>query len=406
MDIFQITQSVVMLTLSLILLVTTVAAAAAAAAATATATATAAIAAGSWYRKNSTRSIFSIASADPSRNSTVRFGSGSGEVRIPFRLLLVGDSVDRYAIWDWCESIGGRLLKDDTIFPYFVPLHRSRFPPKKAKPRNSSPTCQPTPTISQYQDIIDKHKDFHSRRYSLEPTLCDARSIRGIVVGLVANKMGTKMNPPWHMPVNIVAGPQSTNFENMRSLNATFQAILTPGFNVVEELMGGPPHAILVNSLFWDLAHPDLSGNREGNPSLWIDTWLENVQLLMSIIKSRYSITNTSSNAIERNLRCVSEFQSSDMWMGFRTANYFQAVDNDKSSSSWYTPYSYMLMIEMNERARRALVLPAKAHVDILDAYVPKMPLRDFMHPATTWSAKILDAALEFALLRLNLTDC
>jgi hypothetical protein len=345
-------------------------------------------------------------------NSTVRFGAdlestgrSSAGPKIPFRVLLIGDSVDRYTVWDWCDHVGGLLLKEDTILPFAGPPIRRHRGPGRVRPQLNAPTSQPTPTVSEFQAIIDKYRTLYARRNSLEPAFCDARAVRGIVVADITNKVGVNAHPPWMSQENVVSGLETMNFELMKDLNETFETVIGPGLDMLEDMMGGKPHAVLAHSMFWDFGRPDYSGDKENNPSRWADTWLQNVQVLLNIVKTRYVMTKPPQipARIARDVYCISEFHMSDTWLGWRTGNHFQVV---RDIGHWNNQRAYDLMLAMNKRARNELVRPHKGNVDVTDVYVPAMYTKDAIHPTAKWSIKMLDTTLERALTLLNLTDC
>jgi hypothetical protein len=222
---------------------------------------------------------------------------------------------------------------------------------------------------------------------------------RGVIVTQLSNKFGVKPAPPWHCPIATTHGLERINFTNY-SLHDTFHLGITPGLDALESFSGGRPNAVLLNSVFWDLSHPDPQQHRLQSPDSWLMSWKSNVTTLINIVKSRYYGSQWHLRELTSGGCISSVHPASSMWFGWRTGTRFNIVP---PQNNWHTQHAFNLMLQMNEYMRNA---SRQLGVDIVDAFQPHMRLRDSLHPFYPISLKIVDTALQQAMNFLNLSDC
>jgi hypothetical protein len=214
-------------------------------------------------------------------------------------LLILGDSVDRYMVKDWCQKSGNILTE------------RSH--------ERSNASISPL-------TVHELLKPYGMRRKSWDIWICESCTEKKIVA-TIANKFGVKAYPPWHMPIATMSGLDHEVLLNNTNYSNLFNIGLKPAFKpLIAATTGKDPTGIMLNSAFWDLSHPDLESFRESNKNGWVDSWAANTSALMKLMKR--SFTNTK-------------------WFAWHTANKFYP-----GRGHWNTPLALNLLLTMNERSK------------------------------------------------------
>lgn len=262
------------------------------------------------------------------------------------RLLLIGDSVDRYLVIDWCSA--GAAAGQCKLF-----TEASREATNASSPAT----------------VWDLMKVHGRRRKAYEIRVCECWQKR-VMVTYVANKFGVKANGPWHSPIATMAGAETElAASSNKTLLETFSIGLFPVFAALEKAAGGPPHGIMFSSVFWDLSHPDPEGIREKQPNLWLKGWETNVSLAMQLIQTYYPSDFNMTN-YGRLHSCKRHY----MW---RTANHFRIVP-PTSHPFWATSHADLLRKEMNNRSAALCEERGFAWIDFTKQ---RIRLRDSLHP-------------------------
>lgn len=270
--------------------------------------------------------------------------SSTGSINTPAgnqsitRILLMGDSVDRYSVEDWCRKYSGNIITDrsddGTIF-------------------NKSLT-------------LDSLLKFYPRRSrSWELRICDAVSSRNVILAFIFNKIGVKAQPPWHCPIMTTSGLESISFSNVSLLEALTLAV-SPGLGILNTMLAENPNGILINSVFWDLSHPD-PGNFRNNESTWIRSWSNNITSLMNFMTAEYKDA---------------------VWFGWRAGNKFKTVGE---SEHWNTRHALQLLNAMNSLSKD---VAARNGYDWLE-FPSDVRLHDNIHPAPPATVRLIESVVE-----------
>ena len=185
------------------------------------------------------------------------------------RVMVIGDSVDRYMVSDWCVENNGILYTDKTMNK-FTALNELMSP--------------------------------HSRRFkSWEFRTCIALS-RGINISYVFNRIGVRTREPFYMPITTVAGlneEQKLLLKNSNSQEKSIMITIGPALKALTnpKVLGGPVEAVFLHSGFWDLSkRVNITvSNEKGDGHVvakamdkWIDNWYNNASILMSLMQKQY----------------------------------------------------------------------------------------------------------------------
>lgn len=278
-----------------------------------------------------------------SSEATIRNASSFSNIRI----VLIGDSVERCAVEDWCRKYNGTLMNDYASLDFI----------------DSSMT-------------LDKLlKPYNQRRKAWEIRLCDASLSKNIIMATVCNKFGVKPQPPWHRPLMTSASLTIANFTGFQ-VSDIFRVGIKPALDILTKAMGGPSHGIMLNSAFWDLSHPDPENRRRLNRADWLQSWAKNLTSLMSVVKNHYRNADTS-------------------YFAWRKASK-PTVD----ASHWNTLYAHELLVDMNILSEE---VARNQSFDVLDFY--KVVLRDHLHPAPVSTIPLCDRFIRNTLKVLKTKD-
>ncbi len=241
------------------------------------------------------------------------------------RLLVIGDSVDRYMVDNWCKAVDGNLHTEISW------------------------------STTNHSNSATIHEIFHpykSRHRSWEIRVCEDWR-RKVYVSTIANKFGVKPFPPWHMPIRTMSGLETILTSQNLSLSELFALALAPALIPVNLSTGGEPHGVMLNTAFWDLSHPDPHQVRtRQNKENWLQSWSRNLTEFMHIVKTALPRTT---------------------YFGHHTGNDFPTVNYH-----WNTPFALELLHAMNNRSAR---VAAESGFDWVDFARYPIKMRDHLHP-------------------------
>ena len=260
------------------------------------------------------------------------------------RVLFIGDSIDRYALEDWCEGRGHhcKALNQMGLYSW--------------KPTScSTKALGPDTTLNSLFN--------HTKRInSWSIAVCDDIT-HNITLGFLFNMQGVSPYRPWFDPAKSCQGMLGYPPLNKAvTVNDTFTFAQGPAIAPLIKAMGGPPHAVTLNSIFWDISRlvtTESGVNEEGvriceTPHLrseWVKDWARNASELVDVT------FNLLGNI---------------PWKGWRAAN---------PISNPIPPCRQDMVLEMNAAAR---AIAARKHLHYLDYFnLPNVSvgMRDAHHP-------------------------
>lgn len=257
-------------------------------------------------------------------------------------LLVLGDSVDRYMVKDWCKHKLGHILTE--------------------RSHERSNASLNTDTV---HELL---KPYGMRRKSWDVWICEDFKDKKLVTTL-SNKFGVKPTPPWHQPIATMGGLDHTVLFRNTNYSFLFDYGLAPAFSpLIEATTGTDPTGIMINSAFWDLSHPDPENFRES--SEWVDSWATNTSLLMQLVKKSFPKTR---------------------WFAWHTANRFHT-----SSKHWNTVHALHLLEEVNKRSEAISAANGYDWIDLEGKIMGRnfhKYLRDALHPSGPSLIRLLDEA-------------
>lgn len=244
------------------------------------------------------------------------------------RLIVIGDSVDRYMVQDWCSFVEGHIHTEIS----------------RARTNHTGDS-----------NVIDLFYPYRSRHRSWEIRICE--NYKGkVYVSMIANKFGVKNYPPWHMPLRTMSGLESILSTQTFTLSELFNIGMAPAAVPINRATGGEPHGVLLNSAFWDLSHPDKDNIRtEANKENWLNSWERNVTDLMQIIKRTFPNTT---------------------YFAWHTGNNFATVPE---GAHWNTRFALDLLHKMNAASEDIAKRNGYDWIDFARHY--KVVRRDVLHP-------------------------
>ncbi len=214
------------------------------------------------------------------------------------RILIIGDSCDRYAVSDWCDRCGFPALKERDIIPN---------------------------NFTQNQTYFSIFQPYGARRRGWEVRTCECAR-ESVVLSFLFQKFGVKPQGPWHFPLQTSAGLEDVLRPGLR-INDVWRLGQYTALAPLARVMGGWPHGVSLSSYFWDLSHPDPEGIRRNHSDIWLKQWKTNATELMQIVKHDLKTLNN------------------DIWLGWRSANYFVPVPE---GYHWNTNHALLLLQKMN----------------------------------------------------------
>lgn len=146
------------------------------------------------------------------------------------RLFLIGDSVDRYAVSDWCHHYDGILVTDKTM---------------------NDPEYESSSAIMALKYEMSRYRD---RQKSWEFRLCLC-SQRNVNISFVFNRIGVHKSGPYFMPITTTYGIKK-QLQKSKSLLHSLKLSIGPAIRILSksEIIGGNSlDGVIVNSGFWDL---------------------------------------------------------------------------------------------------------------------------------------------------------
>jgi hypothetical protein len=246
------------------------------------------------------------------------------------RILSLGDSIDRNLLLDWCDWKKGRLCQA-------VAGKAGVFRPTSC----ASDRSHPIPLYDLFPRKI--------LLSSWEISICDDHD-SNVTLGLLFNKQGVSPYPPWHHPKFLEM--EDYDLSQPKTVKHLFNYFLRPALPGLLQALGGPPHAISINSCLWDLAHVfDFNGSTICSSPLrqqnLIHSWAKNITLL------------------------IDSFPST-RWMGWRMSHNISRP-----------PPCRLAMIQQMNSAARQIIVSKKMHWEpwLADHRLVNVEMRDETHP-------------------------
>jgi hypothetical protein len=186
------------------------------------------------------------------------------------RILTVGDSIDRNLLEDWCTLTGGDHCP--------AGVQRKGTNSRIFRPTNcTTMRTHPTPLSELFKT---------APLSSWEISICDHRA-ENVTVGFLFNKRGVSPLPPWHDSHHLFGMGSYNASDPTKNVSDLFDHFLQPALPPLFAALGGPPHAISMNSFFWDLSR--LLGPLDGlkicksmtERQQWIGSWAKNASDLI-----------------------------------------------------------------------------------------------------------------------------
>lgn len=208
-------------------------------------------------------------------------------------ILLIGDSVDRFMVTDYCKAQHANLCATTQEFS-------GKFLLTNCTSRGSGASV-----------ALSSLFQFSERIFPWSVVMCDDFE-QDISVGFLFNTQGVSPHPPWFWPAKSSVGLDDLEMMlNNYSVSQTFQAAQGPAIAPLLQGFGGHVDAVLVNSCFWDIGRlvtGELGrrGGREvcSNSALreqYVASWSRNTSSLLDAIHGYFPRAK---------------------WRGWRTANY------------------------------------------------------------------------------------
>lgn len=219
-------------------------------------------------------------------------GHVSHHLRQHLNILLIGDSVDRYLVTDYCRAQNGNLCS--TIDEFSGTYHLTNC------------TSRGSGSVA-----LSALFQFSKRIYPWSVVICDDYE-QELSLGFLFNTQGVSPHPPWFWPAKSTIGLEDVDMiSNSFSVSRTFAAAQGPAIVPLLQGFGGQVDAVIVNSCFWDIGRLvtgklGREGGREicSNPlqrSEYVASWSQNVSHLLHAIHKHFPQAR---------------------WKGWRTANY------------------------------------------------------------------------------------
>lgn len=189
----------------------------------------------------------------------------------PLRILIIGDSLDRYMIHDWCVGTKGKFCRaydDDDIHT------------------NLNCYTNGTRLIS----LKDTFRSF-TRSAAWSISICE-HEIENVIVGFIFNTQGVASNSPWYIPSRSHVDIQGYDERKPKTIKDAMNHFLFPAFPNLIQAMSGPPHALSLNSCLWDIARllyyagePTCQSNTLRAD--WIHSWTKNVSEWIDVLQEK-----------------------------------------------------------------------------------------------------------------------
>lgn len=191
------------------------------------------------------------------------------------KVLLIGDSVDRNLLMDYCRFREAKLCS--TIEEYGV-----KYNTTNCTSRGSFP------------DTLSSLFDFSKRIFPWGVVICDDDE-RDVSIGFLFNTQGVSPHPPWFWPEKSSVGLENVTYSNVREMFTLTQG---PAIAPLLRGLGGNIDAYMVNSLFWDIGRLvtgelGRNGGRDicANPYMraqFVNSWAHNASFFLKTLDSYF----------------------------------------------------------------------------------------------------------------------
>ena len=266
-----------------------------------------------------------------------------------FNLLLIGDSVDRYLVSDYCKARNANYCATIQDF-------------------GGKYTITNCTTKGSYPLPLSGLFSFTKRIFPWSVVFCEDFK-EGVTVGFLFNTQGVSPCPPWFWPAKSMCGLENKNFDDY-NVEQTFDIAQGPAVVPLRQAFGGEIHALLLNSVFWDIGRLVMGElGRLGGKEICNDS-----------VKRAQFVSSWASNASHLITTALKYFPQLK-WKGWRTANYI---------SNPTPPCRNLLVSEMNIASH---VMAEKTNLKWLDfSLFPGVSdeMRDSHHPNANVTAHFL----------------
>lgn len=295
------------------------------------------------------------------------------------RLLLIGDSVDRNAVQDWCVS-------------------------------NEATLCHVHGECD-VDYIFEGNRTFHS--FFSQSTsskgavkVCYSHHLN-IIVSFLFNTNGVMPRPycdSYNQNPDEVVDAQ--DLLQTASMETFLNYSLAPKIRALEVLMGGNPHGVLIQSSLWDLQRlqhcESWRGIRNDYPhskrqpilSRWEREWAENATNFVNTLMKTYYYNNYSSSATYS-------------YLAWRTNHEIPLVIPPVNNSRWYGPHfatkdGQALMAWIREGGKDAVVHSSSSSTGLRvlpfhlfpNVHLPRHRRYDIIHPNIDTSKMLIDVLI------------
>lgn len=182
------------------------------------------------------------------------------------RLMIIGDSVDRMMVEDWCSSRNTTVITDKNI-------------------ETSHTTAKYNETIAFLKQRFARS---HHRFNAWEFRVCYAHHA-DVNISFVMNKCGVQVKGPFWMPLRTMQGIES-QLQDSESVATTMEVSIGTAVDTLSspEVLGGSVDALILHSTFWDLGRlSETLLPYGGNLSQWANGWAHNASELMRSVRRR-----------------------------------------------------------------------------------------------------------------------
>lgn len=272
------------------------------------------------------------------------FADRNGQLPRNVTLLIVGDSVDRYMIVDWCRKR----------------KHRLRY--SCGALGSDKKRCGP---FTAFTESVNVHSTF--------AWVACRDDDWGVSIMLAHNRLAVDPSRTGSCAEGI------PHFEQLGGANGAWRSQFIPILKGSVDVLGKPPDNVLVQSAYWDMLKLKGCSNEsfwamnlpgaaaEAMQRTYLDQWQANATLLFEAVLDSFADVGFPIR-----------------WAGWRTSNKVNA-DGQK----WRYPRINELLMGCNERGKR---VAAKFGADVFDLLRDgDVPTRDGVHPAVGDSALATD---------------
>lgn len=274
-----------------------------------------------------------------------------GAITANVSMVMIGDSVDRYMLLEWCEQ---------------EKHHRFACTGNMTK----NPGCLP---MKEFVNGIPE-KDRYRSAFALYA--CYDKKIN-VSILLISNMFGTAT----HMTGNCHKHPDPAG--PPEDIEEAWKSILSGFFARAHIVLGGPPDTLMLQSLFWDFKRARSCANDIHNllhlgpkaeefRRLWIEDWARN-----------------ATGLLRASLSLASENKWPLRWAAWRVANH---VEEDRQR--WRFQKSNYLISAANAAASKAA---SKLGIKTFAYFMDFTATRDGVHPTQEASVEAMERVLQEA---------